>query len=188
MNKFLESVSIPVEMCMKFEIKSGFINCPKFYRLLDMFNGEGYDNGPFIEIASSPFSNDNSNTSEKPQICVQKSSMELIAVPETNLARGLGSDSGWRSYPFVLKKPITVNIQLHSYSLTGTLHLSETQTMRELLNERSQFLPMTDVTISHEYRLYGTRPFAIVNKNHILVSREESAENLKSRYSTPITV
>jgi hypothetical protein len=109
-------------------------------------------------------------------------------VTDANLARGLGSDSDWRAYPFVLKKPVLVSLQLQSYSLVGTLHLSEVQTITELLNEKNLFLPMTDVTLSHNYRLYGIRPFVVVNKDYITISREGKPEAMKSRLNSAIAV
>jgi hypothetical protein len=188
MNKYLDNVSIPVELGMHSEIKNGYINCPKYFRLLDVLNGDGYDNANFIELANSPDVNEGIATADKPQVCVRKSAVELVAVSESNLARGLGAESGWRSYPFMLKKPVQVSLQLQSYSLVGTLHLSEAQTVPELLNEKNLFLPITDVTISHEFRLYGTRPLAIVNKDHIMLSREGKVDRVKSRFSSTVSV
>jgi hypothetical protein len=148
MNGFVDISSIPVELGMHSEMRGGYISCPPYLRLLDLFNGDSYDNPNFIELNSSPIVDSNENT----PICFHKSVVELVAVSEANIARGLGSDSRLRTYPFVFKNTVRVNLQLHSYTLVGTLHLSETQTIRELLNEKSLFLPMTDVSISHNFR------------------------------------
>ena len=47
------------------------------------------------------------------------------------------------------------------------------QTIREVLDEKTLFLPLTDVTMVLEGRIYGTRPFVAVRKDQIISLKEE---------------
>ena len=85
------------------------------------------------------------------------------------------------SLSFPSQIPAHVTLHLKNFVITGTLHLSEMQTVKELLNEKITFLPITEATISHDYKLVGTRPFVIVNKELILISREEKSSRLASK-------
>lgn len=170
MSDTLEKVSIPVEVAMQSEIKTGYISCPAFARLLDLFNGETDGNAEFFYLASSP-----EPKAEAFRTFLRKSAVDYIAVADINLARGLGSNQSWKAYPFVPKYPIHVSLQLKNHNVIGTFHLSEMQTVQELLNEKPRFIPITEATISSNGKLIGTRPFVILNKEHILISREKTA-------------
>jgi hypothetical protein len=52
-------------------------------------------------------------------------------------------------------------------------HCIAGQGIRSVLDLPGVFFPLTDVTIGHEYGLYGTRPFVAVNKKHIISLRVE---------------
>jgi hypothetical protein len=171
----LETVSIPVEIAIQSEIKAGYISCPVFARLLDLFNGETDGNAEFFELVNSPGTEKDAPKSETFRTYFRKSAVDFIAVTGANLARGLGSNQSWKAYPFVPKYPIHVSLQLKNYNVIGTFHLSEMQTVQELLNEKLRFIPITEATISSNGKLIGTRPFVILNKEHILISREKTA-------------
>jgi len=177
----LERVSIPVEVAMQSEIKAGYISCPLYTRLLDLFNGETDSNTDFFELASSANNETTDTKIDNSRFYFRKSAIDFIAVNEANAARGIGSNQNWKAYPFLPKYPAHVTLHLKNFVITGTLHLSEMQTVKELLNEKITFLPITEATISHDYKLVGTRPFVIVNKELILISREEKSSRLASK-------
>jgi hypothetical protein len=63
---------------------------------------------------------------------------------------------------------VRVSIELPGYSLDGTMHCSPGRTIRDVLDENTMFLPMTEVTIIRDNRVYGSRPFVAVRKEQII--------------------
>jgi len=185
MSYAIKQVTVPVELYTDFKVLSGFIKCPEGSRLLDAFNyNERTVKGDFIEfINTSDYIFGNANP-ERPPEYIRRSAVEMIAVSDNGLCRGICADRTMRAYPFVEKVQIPVNIQLHSFTLIGNMHLSQGQSVHELLNESKAFIPLTEVTIIFENHLYGNRPFVAVNKQHIIYSRQEALQQEQNIQTT----
>jgi hypothetical protein len=176
--------TINVEFYTQSEVLSGHITCPLGFRLLDLFNDQGQNDenstSEFIELVNTSKDIKWNSFRDAPKEYLRKTSIYMVAVPDAETARGLGAKGSQKTYPFVVKLPRTVNIEMMFYSIAGTAYLPEGQTLRELLNERARFLPLTDVTITRNHHLFATRPFCIVNKDQIVSMKEQN-------YNQPIT-
>lgn len=147
----------------------GEISCPIGLRLSDLFNIPKSDFLEFINVGGPGI---------KDAECarnisfIKKDSIEIIGVSPADAGRGAGANSGVTSYPFVAKRKVSVTLQLQSYHLSGSINLLEGQTIQGLLNENKQFLPLTEVIIGSEQGQNESWPFAIVNKKHLVLLRE----------------
>ena len=164
------------------QVLSGYVHCPKEMRLLDLLNG-----GPrlgatrdraFLELSPAPPGNGLS-APQVPKAYVSKPSVQLVAVDDPNLARGVGAQPDTKPYPFTHKSPVRVHLQLQDYCVAGNLHLAAGQSIAAVLNEDAQFIPLTEATVGRERgrgeRLFTSRPLVLVNKGQIVSLRRESA-------------
>jgi len=147
------------------EVLSGRIRWPVGIRLLDLLNSlyatQHDSSGEFLDFV------DISREDDIVETHVSKEALEMVTISDANLARGAGAESNPK-YPFVRKSPIAVSVRLKKYTVSGTMHLVERQTVQDLLNRGALFLPVTDATIlTLENRFYGHRPFIAVNKKNI---------------------
>jgi hypothetical protein len=167
---------VPLEFYTNSRVVSGYVSCPNGARLLDILNGtsaaERNLKGDFLEFIDAPHPEEELPR-ENGKGYVRKSAVQLVGISDSALGRGIGASDGPKLYPFVKKSPVRVNLELQTYTLIGSIHRTQGQTMQDVLNEDSSFLPLTDVTIAREYSVYGTRPFVAVNKQQIISSREE---------------
>jgi hypothetical protein len=167
-NQLLNEI-LNIEIYTQSRVFNGHVNCPIGYRLLDLFNSgdpvEGDTPEDFVELvnASSTIS-----YQDQPKEYVRKSSIHLISVMDAEQGRGLGSQNSLKTYPYIGKTTKLVNIEMQYYSINGTAYICQGQTMKDLINERSLFLPLTSVTIGRERHFYGNRPFCIINKQLIV--------------------
>jgi hypothetical protein len=169
--------TINVEFYTQSEVLCGRIACPVGFRLLDLFNEPGpvEENSTFefIELVNTANNIKWVSFKDAPKEYIRKNSIYMVAVPDAETARGLGARDSVKTYPFVSKLPRTVSIEMMVYSIVGTAYLPEGQTLKELLNERAQFIPLTDISISRSHHLYCTRPFCIINKQLIVSIKEQ---------------
>jgi hypothetical protein len=177
------SESLKAEFYIQSDILKGQLACPLGFRLLDLFNNtEMVDDtspGEFIEFVNEINCTSGGSYFDAPKEYIRRTSVHLVAVPDLETGRGLGSTNSLKTYPFICKLPRLVKIEMQYYSLVGTAYLRQEQTMRELLNEQTQFLPLTDVTITHEGHLKGARPFAIINKQWVISIKEQPLNKIK---------
>jgi hypothetical protein len=185
MSHAYKPISVPVEIYTDRKALSGYIKCPEYVRLIDLFNNTGVErtySSDFIEFVDTSDRVFGKDGPEKQPEYIRRDAIEMVAVSEDGLCRGVCASGGIKAYPFVHKVQSTVNVQLHAFILYGNIHLSQGQTIADLLNEDKAFLPLTEVDIIFEDYLYGVRPFAAVNKKHIISShsgkREQSIENV----------
>jgi hypothetical protein len=171
--------TIKVEFYIQSGVLKGQLACPLGFRLLDLFNNtEMVDDtspGEFIEFVNGANFKKGESYFKAPKEYIRRTSVHLVAVPDAETGRGLGSRNSLKTYPFICKLPRLVKIEMQHYSLLGTAYLREEQTMRELLNEKTQFLPLTDVMITHEGNLEGSRPFSIINKQWVISIKEQAS-------------
>jgi hypothetical protein len=167
-NQLLSEV-LSVEIYTQSKVFNGQVACPIGYRLLDLFNNDEPAEGDipedFIELVNA-----SSTISYHDQLkeYIRKSSIHLIAVTDSEQGRGLGAQNSLKTYPFIGKSTRQVNIEMQYYSISGTAYICQGQTMKDLINERTLFLPLTSVTIGRESHFYGNRPFCIINKKQII--------------------
>jgi hypothetical protein len=165
-----------VEFYTRSEVIAGNIHCPIGFRLLDFFNSSSDETEnltrefiEFLPVENNP--QENAKTELKIQY-VRKSSIYVIALTDAESGRGLGARDSLKTYPYVYKNPRAVSIEMEGYSVAGTAYVPQGQTFKELLNERNQFIPLTDVTLARDNHLYGTRPLCILNKQQIIFLKE----------------
>ena len=116
---------VPVEFYIGSRVLSGYLSVVAGRRLLDILNRLGdldreiqSDYVDFVSDAASP-------GDEAQQVrYVKKSSVEMAALSDPNLARGAGTKSAAGAYPRVEKVAARVSIELPGYSLDGTMHCS----------------------------------------------------------------
>ncbi len=173
----LATNQVALEFYTPSRVLSGYVPCPTGLRLLDLLNGvvtrEPETKGEFLEFYDTSYPSPECSHPDETREYVRKAAIEMVAVSDANLARGIGARGVSRLYPFVEKAPVRVSLELPSYSLVGNVHCVHGQGVHQVLNEDASFLPLTDVSIAHQYSFYGTRPFVAVNKEHIISSREE---------------
>jgi hypothetical protein len=187
----LAEETLNVEFYTQSDVLNGQISCPFGFRLLDLFNNANLTDenstGEFIELVDVANYITGIPYLEEPKEYIRKTSIHLIAVTDAEIGRGVGARNGLKTYPYICKLPRMVNIEMQYYSLMGTAYLRQGQTMRELLNERMQFFPLTDVTIARDGHLYGTRPFSILNKDQVISIREQQFDHTTSLHKAATT-
>jgi len=132
----------------------------------------------FLEFIDISASGEEHTYQEGLREYIRKAAVQLVATSDVNLARGVGAKGGAKLYPFVPKSAVPVSLQLQTYTLIGCAHCSQGQSLYDVLNEDKLFIPLTGVTIAHQYGLYATRPFVAVNKEQVTSSREEDPARL----------
>jgi hypothetical protein len=164
-----EYISVPVEFYIGPQILSGYLPVAAGRRLLDILNMIS-DLDRDVQSEYIGFTSDSGGPGgEAPQVrYVRKLSVGLAALSDPELARGAGAKVSTGLYPRVEKAGVRVSIELPGYSLDGTMHCSPGRTIRDVLDEDTMFLPMTEVTIIRDNRVYGSRPFVAVRKEQIV--------------------
>jgi hypothetical protein len=162
---------LPLECYTEFEVLDGRVRWPIGLRLLDLLNSiyttKHDSSGDFLDFI------DISTTSDPVRTYISKEAIQMVMVSQTDLARGAGADPAPK-YPYVLKSGLLVLIRLKTYTLSGFMHLSEYETVQDLLNKDALFVPVTNAKIfTQDNRYYGDRPFVAVNKRHIVWVRVE---------------
>jgi len=165
---------LPLECYTEVEVLDGRVRWPIGLRLLDLLNSlyttKHDSSGDFLDFV------DISKTGGPTRTYISKEAIQMVVVSQMDLARGAGADPD-PIYPYISKSGIPVSIRLKTYVINGLMHLSEYETIQDLLNRDALFVPVTNVKIyTLDNRFYGDRPFAAVNKRHIVwVNSEEEA-------------
>ncbi len=169
---------LPLEFHLWPNVRSGYVHCPNSFRILDLLNYVG-DAHPFVmseffEYVDLAAVSTDSPAPDAESEYVRKSTVDMVAVSKGNVGRGVGAIVGKRAYPYRHKVPVSVKVELRHYTLYGSLHCSAGHTIRNVLGMPLAFFPLTDVTISHDSGLYGTRPFVAVNKSRVVSVKREA--------------
>ena len=157
---------LPLECYTEDEVIAGRIKWPAGLRLLDVLNNLYTVNrdatGEFLDLIDISRENTDGRT------LVSKSAIRMIAISDSDLARGAGARSDTK-YPFVRKSEIAVSLKLRTHTVNGAMHLAERESLQDVLNREALFVPVTNATLAtSENYFYGTRPFVAVNKKHII--------------------
>ena len=150
---------------------AGRIRWPIGLRLLDLLNNlyatPRDSSGDFLDFI------DVSKSDEPVSTFISKASVGMVTISDTNLARGAGAEPS-RRYPYVRKSEVDVSLKLKTHMINGTMHLTENESVQDVLNRDALFVPVTNATIvTADSHFYGTRPFIAVNKGHIVWARVE---------------
>ena len=125
-------ISVPVEIYTDLKVSSGCIKCPEYVRLIDLFNNTGIERtytSDFIEFFdTSDYIFGKADTAKRSEY-IRRDAIEMAAVSEEGLCRGICASSGIKAYPFVHKIQSPISIQLHTFVLHGNMHLSHGQTL-----------------------------------------------------------
>ncbi len=167
---------LPMECFTGDEVFVGHTRWPVGIRLLDLLNSlytTRYDSsGEFLDFINMSAENDPVETH------INKTAVTMVALDEIDLARGAGAGAD-RTYPFVPKSTVPVSVKTDAFTVDGSMHVADRETITDILNRDALFLPITGATIAtRENHLYARRPFVAVNKRHIVhvrVQREAYA-------------
>lgn len=163
---------LELEVYTQSPLKIGKMPCPSIVRVLDLLNSQfspdDADDRGFLELMESGAA----AGQDAPKLYFRKSAIDLIAFTDANAGRGIGAASSLKAYPFVSKMPKRVIIELHSYTVLGSIHCASDQSVLTMLNERKAFLPVTDAVITNGSGFRGERPFVAINKHQIISLRE----------------
>lgn len=159
------------------EVLTGFIYQPHQERLLDLLNGvfvgQAESGARFIELGDATISHADGRKERLPTAYINKATIQL-AVPDGDLARGIGGKVGPKRYPFVQKSSVLVRVWTPAYTLIGSMHCAGKQKVRHVLEEKLVFLPFTNVKIrSLTNGIWWPALFAAVNREQILSVQEE---------------
>jgi hypothetical protein len=164
---------VPVEFYLTSQVLCGFICISNEMRLLDMLNGAGSRTGDagsdYIEFFSAL---GDGQEDRKDARYVRKSAVEMAAIGEADLARGAGASDNPRQFPYAAKSQVRVSVVTPEFVLDGTMHCTPGHDVRDTLDEKSLFLPLTEVTISQYGRFYGNRPFVAARKEEIILLKQ----------------
>jgi hypothetical protein len=149
-----------------------FISTPEG-RLLDELNGdfseEPENRDEFLELTQVTIWHPDS-TKENVSLChVNKTAIQMAAISDDNLNRGVGAKPDHNFYPFIKKEALRVKIEMSGYRITGSIHRVSYQNVGHVLQERTKFMPLTHAEVSSLAN--GKRwylPFVAVNKKQIL--------------------
>ena len=165
---------VSVEFYIQSQVLCGYIYISSELRLLDLLNRAGIQDrdtkSEYIEFMTAISS---SGDEYKDVRYVRKAAVELVAIADANLARGAGAKAHQKTYPFAEKSQVRVSLQMLTYALDGTMYCTPGRRVWDVLDEKSLFLPLTDVTIALEGRFYGARPFVAAKKEQIIWLKEE---------------
>jgi hypothetical protein len=147
------------------EVLAGRIRWPIGLRLLDLLNSlyttQNDSSGEFLNFIDISRKNDSVRT------FISKAAVQMVTIAENDLARGAGAEVN-RHYPFIRKSEVPISLRLKTYVVNGTVHLADGESIQDILNRDTMFVPVTNVTMTTTAnQFYGTRPFIAVNKKHI---------------------
>ena len=175
MNSAVAQKLVPVEFYIGPQVLSGHLSIASGRRLLDLLNRLGEVDRD-VQSEYIEFMSDEGLRDSQTLRYVRKTSVELAALSEANLARGAGAPESTRVNPRVDKLTVSVNIKTPRFLLDGEMHFVPGRTVRDVLDEDTLFLPLTDVTIVYENHLYGNRPFVAVRKEQVISVEEQKAD------------
>jgi hypothetical protein len=165
-------VWLSVEFHMHSQIPNGYIHVQNELRLLDILNATGPADAKsgYIEFMTVVNPSGDGYVEARD---VRKAAICVATTSDANVARGAGGKPSPRPYPTKEKSHVRISLETPDLSMVGTMHGLPFQTIADVLDENTPFLPLTDVTMAREGHLYGERPFVAVRKDQILLLKEE---------------
>ena len=164
---------VPLELYTGSRVLSGQVSYHTGSRVTELLNGEVAINtdravkSGFIGLSDCTRLDSVDASPKEHTIYVRKSSIQMVAIADSDTGRGVGADSNHKNYPFVNKSPVEVSLDLDGYTVTGSIYCRQGQTILDVLDDERSFLPMTSVKITRRNNVECSRPFAAINKRKI---------------------
>ncbi len=178
---------VPVEFFIGPRLLSGYVSLASGRRLLDLLNRSGSISRDIQSDYLEFMPDFDSRVGEAEEIqprYLKKASIDLAALSDPDAARGRRpAILGIRT--LVSKTAAHVILELEDYLLEGNLHSAAGDTVRDVLDEKALFLPLTDVAIIRDGHLHATRPFVAVRKDRIVSSGPADPALVESSGSGP---
>ncbi|MBM2832380.1 MAG: hypothetical protein HW414_1432 [Dehalococcoidia bacterium] len=162
---------LPLEFYTQSRVFNGQVSCPSGSRFSDLLNGASMGprsiSGDFMGFVDSSEARYTDSSGGWKVVHIRKSAIQFVALSDADAGKCNAGSGSQTAPPFVTKSTVRVSLELPTYTVAGNIHCGPGETVQDVLNDSRSFLALTDVTITREDRLYGTRPFVIVS------SREE---------------
>jgi len=176
----MDAAQFAVTLYIDAEVLIGFIRRPYEERLLDILNGilagRPEDSSRFLEVIDITIRHPDGGRERLPVAYINKSTIQLTAVSDGDLARGIGGKVGYRYPPFVQKSPMVVRLCMPAYVLIGSMHCARGQRIWHVLQEKAMFLPVTNARIRAAANgIWWAAPFVAVNREQVLSLQEEDS-------------
>ena len=174
----MDAEQLVVTLYMQTQVLIGSIYQPREQRLLDLLNGvllsPSENSGVFLKLSDLTISHADGKKERLETTYINKATIQLAVTPDGDSARGIGAKVGPKSYPFVPKSPVRVNLRMPTYTLIGSMHHAGGQRIQDILDERLMFLPLTNAKIHPITNgTWWAAPFVAVNREQILTLQEE---------------
>lgn len=175
----MEAVGVPITVYLETQVLSGLVYPPVGKRLSDLLNsvgaGQSENSGKFLECSDLTISHADGTRERTQTAYINKSTIQIVATPDRDSARGIGARVGPKTYPFVQKTPVRVRTRLPGYEVTGSMHCASGQRVWQLLEEEKlMFLPLTSARIcTSKEGVWWTAAFVSINREQILSLQHE---------------
>jgi hypothetical protein len=145
-------------------------------RLSDMLNDESAPGSwvyrPFLELLNVKVIHSDGQAETLPTAHVSKTMVRMAVLASADGARGIGAGAGQKPFPFVPKSTAQVELRTAEHILIGNVHCAPGQNARDVLNQPSKFLPLTDVAVRPlKDQPEFVAPFVAIDKKQILPMR-----------------
>jgi excisionase family DNA binding protein len=181
----MDAAWLPVTLYLQTEVLTGVIRHSHEERLLDLLNSvfvrRPESRGKFLSLRNVTIEHTGDKEERLPTAYVNKSAIQVAAITDGDLARGVGARAGPKPYPFIRKSPSPVVLRTPNYELVGDMHLFGGQAVWHLFEEKLMFLPLTNVKISALGN--GVRwsvGFVAVNREQIFCCNRRSLVDAKA--------
>jgi len=112
--------------------------------------------------------------------CLNKANILFVREFEDGQTRGIGSEPGYKSYPYAPKSSIAVRLHLPFYILTGHIHCARGERVSDVMNLALRFLPLTNVEICPSVGSSESGvSFVAVNKRQIILLEDLQTAGMK---------
>ena len=175
------AASLGVTLYTQTQVLTGFIYQSHEERLSDLLNNVSFsrpESSSFLELGQVTIAHTDGHQERLATTYINKATIQLVVVPDGDSARGIGAKVGPKPYPFVEKSSVPVRLHLPTYALAGSMHCASGERVRDLLEGKAMFLPLTSAKIrllTNDH--WWQAPFVAVNRAQISSLQEDSANN-----------
>lgn len=167
----IHTEEIDVIFCMRSNVVSGSICHLEGQRLSDILNDldqRSWTSGPYLELNNVNLRTSHEHKEILPTAHIKKADVLMAVLLDINGARGVGAKDGPKTFPFVPKYNIPVELHMKDYMLIGKMYCALGQKAQDVIDETPRFLPIKDVSIRPiRDNIEVTVPFAVINKEQI---------------------
>ena len=169
---------IAVKLYMDEQVLTGSVYLPPEKRLSDLLNGiaarQSERKGDLLELSDVTTFHTDGTKERADTSYINKTNIRVLATLDNDSGRGIVANSNRRAYPFVQKSPVRARMRVPGYELIGTLHCAIGQKVRQVLEEKLMFIPVTDTRIRLANKDTWLRAFfAAVNREQVLFLQHE---------------